>query len=121
MKNKPKMSLASLRGSAEEKLERYTCRPLGYAFNTYDHLGEVDTPISPGDVLMANLLSLKLSAPEVIPLFADGDGPAQQLRKALTTLWLNCATRTIWSHTPTYPNWNERWKAWPQPTEQLWR
>ncbi|MFF2317763.1 DUF6308 family protein [Arthrobacter sp. NPDC058097] len=82
-KNKPKKSLASLRGSAEEKLERYTCRTLGYAFNTYDHLGEVDTPISPGDVLMANLLSLKLSAAEVIPLFADGDGPAQQLRKAL--------------------------------------
>lgn len=32
---------------------------------------------------MANLLSLKLSAPDVIPLFTHGDGPAQQLRKAI--------------------------------------
>lgn len=32
---------------------------------------------------MANLLSLKLSARDVIPLFTEGDGPAQRLRKAI--------------------------------------
>lgn len=82
-KKKTKRSLGSLKGSAQEKLERYTSQTLGYAFNTYDCLGEVNTPISPADVLMANLLSLKLSAPDVIPLFAEGNGPAQRLRKAL--------------------------------------
>ncbi|MEJ1179268.1 MULTISPECIES: DUF6308 family protein [unclassified Pseudarthrobacter] len=82
-KKKMKKSLASLKGSAQEKVERYTSRTLGYAFNTYDHQGDVDAPLSPSDVLMANLLSLKLSASDVIPLFMDGNGPAQQLRKAI--------------------------------------
>lgn len=82
-KKKMKKSLASLEGSAQEKLERYTSPTLGYAFNTYDYQGDVDAPLSPSDVLMANLLSLKLSALEVIPLFMDGNGPAQRLRKAI--------------------------------------
>ncbi len=80
--------LASLRSTAQGKLERYTSTNLGYAFNTYDHLGEIDAPLSPADVLMANLLSLQLSARDVIPLFTDGDGPPQQLRKALDTALL---------------------------------
>ncbi|WP_426303158.1 DUF6308 family protein [Arthrobacter sp. R-11] len=54
-----------------------------YAFNTYDHRGEINALLSPSDVLMANLLSLRLSAPDVIPLFNDGDGPAQRLRNAI--------------------------------------
>lgn len=82
-KKKMKKSLASLKGSAQEKLERYTSPTLGYAFNTYDYQGDVNAPSPPSDVLMANLLSLKLSALEVIPLFMDGNGPAQQLRKAI--------------------------------------
>lgn len=81
-------SLASLRSSAHGKLERYTSASLGYAFNTYDHLGEIDAPLSPADVLMANLLSLQLSARDVIPLFTAGDGPAQLLRRALDTALL---------------------------------
>lgn len=64
-------SLASLRSSAQGKLERYTSTNLGYAFNTYDHQGVIDTPLTPADVLMANLLSLQLSARDVIPLFTD--------------------------------------------------
>lgn len=76
-------SLASLKDSAQEKLARYTSTTLGYAFNTYDHQGEVDGPLAPADVLMANLLSLQLSARDVIPLFTEGDGPAQRLRESL--------------------------------------
>lgn len=64
-------------------MERYTSTSLGYAFNTYDNQGEVNSPLSPSDVLMANLLSLQLSARDVIPLFIDGEGPAQRLREAL--------------------------------------
>ncbi|MFF1883861.1 DUF6308 family protein [Pseudarthrobacter sp. NPDC058196] len=82
-KRKLKGSLASLKGSASEKLDRYTSRTHAYAFNTYDQQGAVDAPLSPSDVLMANLLSLKLSALDVIPLFTDGDGPAQHVRKAV--------------------------------------
>ncbi|WP_437771379.1 DUF6308 family protein [Arthrobacter sp. KNU40] len=82
-KKKTKQSLASLKASASEKLDRYTSRTHAYAFNTYDQQGNVDAPLSPSDVLMANLLSLRLSALDVIPLFTDGDGPAQHLRKAM--------------------------------------
>lgn len=76
-------SLASLKEVAQGKLDRYTSATLGYAFNTYDHQGDLDLPLTPADVLMANLLSLQLSARDVIPLFTEGDGPAQRLRKAL--------------------------------------
>lgn len=44
--------------------------------------------VSPAGVLMANLLSLQLSARDVIPLFTTGDGPAQLLRGALDTALL---------------------------------
>lgn len=76
-------SLGSLKGVAQGKLDRYTSTALGYAFNTYDHQGDSDFHLTPADVLMANLLSLRLSARDVIPLFTDGDGPAQRLRTAL--------------------------------------
>ena len=75
--------LTSLRTVAHDKLDRYTSTTLGYAFNTYDNQGDIDAPLAPSDVLMANLLSLQLSARDVIPLFTEGSGPAQQLRAAL--------------------------------------
>lgn len=78
-------SLASLKEEAKGKLDRYTSTTLGYAFNTYDHQGAVDLPLTPADVLMANLLSLRLTGRDVIPLFMEGDGPAPGLREALET------------------------------------
>lgn len=81
--------LASLKSSAREKLDRYTSPSAGYAFNTYDQQGPIDAPLTPADVLMANLLSLQLSARDVIPLFADGDGPAQRLKHSLDEALIN--------------------------------
>ncbi|WP_139004995.1 DUF6308 family protein [Arthrobacter crystallopoietes] len=82
-------SLASLKTSASEKLAKYTSTSLAYAFNTYDHRGDIDAPLAPSDVLMANLLSLQLSGRDVIPLFSEGDGPAQRLRHALDNALVN--------------------------------
>jgi hypothetical protein len=81
--------LTSLQAEAHDKLDRYTSTTLGYAFNTYDNQGDVDAPLAPSDVLMANLLSLQLSARDVIPLFTEGSGPAQQLRTALDHALVN--------------------------------
>ena len=78
-------SLKSLQGAASDKLDRYTSPRLGYAFHTYDHRGEWEAALTPSDVLMANLLSLQLSARDVIPLFMEDDGPAQRLLHALNT------------------------------------
>ncbi|MGJ9402897.1 DUF6308 family protein [Arthrobacter sp. KK5.5] len=75
--------LASLQRDARDKLDRYTSTTGGYAFNTYDVQGAVDAPLAPSDVLMANLLSLQLSARDVIPLFTDDGGAAQRLRASL--------------------------------------
>lgn len=76
-------SLKALQSSAPEKLDRYTSPKLRYAFHTYDRRGEWEAPLTPADVLMANLLSLQLSARDVIPLFMDDEGPAQRLLHAL--------------------------------------
>lgn len=76
-------SLKSLQNAASKKLDRYTSPRLGYAFRTYDHRGDWEAPLTPSDVLMANLLSLQLSARDVIPLFMDDGGPAQRLLQAL--------------------------------------
>ena len=76
-------SLAELRVTAKETLEKYTSPSNWYAFNTYDVLGDPAASLSPADVLMANLLSLRLSATEVIPLFTEGHEAAQKLRAAL--------------------------------------
>jgi hypothetical protein len=78
-----RMSLASLRATAREVLDRYSSPSNHCAFNTYDVQGDIDAPLSPSDVLMANLLSLKPGWQEVTPLFAEGDGPQQRLRAAL--------------------------------------
>lgn len=77
------IGLASLRDDANDKLDSYTSTTRGYAFNTYDTQGAVDAPLTPSDVLMANLLSLQLSARDVIPLFVDDGEPAQHLRVKL--------------------------------------
>lgn len=76
-------SLATLRTTASETLEQYTSTSSAYAFNTYDHNGPVDGALTASDVLLANLLSLQLSARDVIPLFMDGDDAPQRLRIAL--------------------------------------
>jgi hypothetical protein len=79
----PQRGLTSVQPEARRKLETYTSNRLDYAFGTYDRRGVVDAPLAASDVLMANLLSLRLSARHVIPLFMEGDGPAQRLRAAL--------------------------------------
>lgn len=77
-------SLSDRRSTAEETLAKYTDPAGYYAFSTYDRLWHEDQDkLTPSDVLMANLLSLRLGWQDVIPLFAEGDGPAQQLRTAL--------------------------------------
>lgn len=69
-------------------LNAYTDPAGPYAFATYDHWygkdGD-DSTLEPADVLLANLLSLRLGWLAVVPLFAAGEGPAKSLRSALTT------------------------------------
>jgi hypothetical protein len=76
-------SLESKQSDAGRLLDWYTCPRRHYAFKTYDHLYGQSEPLSPGDILLANLLSLRLSWREVVPLFAEGDGPPQRLRRSL--------------------------------------
>lgn len=77
------IGLASLQADANDKLDSYTSTARGYAFNTYYIQGAVDAPLTPADVLMANLLTLQLSARDVIPLLVDDGGPTQRLRVML--------------------------------------
>jgi hypothetical protein len=79
----PSRTLRELREDAEKVLAEYTDPSSHYAFHTYDRLGDPAAPLEPQDVLLANLLSLRLGWREVIPLFADGDGDPQALRSAL--------------------------------------
>lgn len=78
---------------AVEVLDRYTDPASHFAFNTYDRLPNPDAPLTPEDVLLANLLSLRLGWPEVTPLFAAGDDKPQALRRALeeALTWLRDA------------------------------
>lgn len=72
------------------------CDPRGqYAYRTYDRV-LVDGALTPEDILMANLLSLRLTWQDVIPLFADGKGTAVQLRRSL-----NRALRSL-THVPAF-------------------
>jgi hypothetical protein len=66
-------------------LASYTDPGNHFAFNTYDHLGDPESALSPADVLLANLLSLRLGWHQVIPLFSTNpdDGDAHALRSAL--------------------------------------
>ena len=77
-------TLADLRASAEHALATYTDPTQHYAFATYDVAPlHREGGIRAEDVFAANLLSLRLGAREVIPLFASGDGPEQRLRARL--------------------------------------
>lgn len=78
---------------ADERLERYTDPAGHFAFATYDCLYGPDQALTPADVLMANLLSLRLGWQEVIPLFAEGDGPPQRLRRALDRALVDLADK----------------------------
>ncbi len=75
---RPTRSLSELRPVADELLQEFTDPAELYAFAAYDNSPVHDGPITPGDIFMANLLSLRLGWQEVIPLFADGgnDGTA---------------------------------------------
>lgn len=77
-------SLTSLQAAAPSLLARYVNPASGYSFNTYDRapLGVPNT-LQPTDILAANCLSLRLGAPEVIPLFLTTPGPGPDLRNAL--------------------------------------
>jgi hypothetical protein len=65
-------SLQELRPNAKDLLREFTNPAGAYAFTTYDNTPVHDGPLTPGDIFMANLLSLKLGWQKVIPLFADG-------------------------------------------------
>ncbi|MCB5281384.1 hypothetical protein BJQ89_01129 [Arthrobacter sp. ES1] len=64
-------------------MKAYTAPAAHFAFATYDVQTDIRSPLAPSDVLMANLLSLKLGWQEVVPLFSEGDGAAQELRQKL--------------------------------------
>lgn len=77
-------SVDELRPCAERHLAAYTDPANLFAFATYDSWwGRSPDELTPGDVLMANCLSLRLGVPEVTPLFASGDSPATRLRTAM--------------------------------------
>lgn len=73
-------SLSDLRGRASARLDAYTDTAGLYSFRTYDRVpGSQRDMLLPEDILAANLLSLRLTWHEVIPLFAEGNGPHQAL------------------------------------------
>ncbi|GAB3358824.1 DUF6308 family protein [Modestobacter lapidis] len=76
-------SLAELQERAAGHLARYTAPDGYYGFATYDQSAVHDGPLTPADVLMANLLSLRLDWRDVVPLFAAGGTPYGLLRSAL--------------------------------------
>jgi hypothetical protein len=76
-------SLSELRSRAADYLDEFTDPSEAYAFVTYDQAAVHDGPLTAADVLMANLLSLRLGWRDVIPLFAEADTPETALRRAL--------------------------------------
>lgn len=73
-------SLAQRQHTAAKALDDYTSASGAYAFRTYDAQPANDSErLRPEDILAANLLSLRLSASDVIPLFAEGDEAPQRL------------------------------------------
>jgi hypothetical protein len=76
-------SIAELRDVAVAHLDKFTDRSGLFAFLTYDQADVHGGPITAADVLMANLLGLKLGWRDVVPLFADDDSPPARLRQAL--------------------------------------
>lgn len=77
-------SLAQRRHVAAGLLDDYTSARGMYAFRTYDARPANDRGrLRPEDILAANLLSLRLSASDVIPLFAKGEGAPQELLESM--------------------------------------
>src|SRR5215468_4084241 len=76
-------SIAELRLAAVAYLDEFTDPRGSYAYMTYDQSAVHMGPITAADVLMANLLGLKLGWRDVIPLFAADDTPPARLRQAL--------------------------------------
>lgn len=77
-------SLAQRKHTAADSLSKYTSLRGGYAFRTYDvQPAHRNGGLLPEDILAANLLSLRLSAGDVIPLFAEGDEAPQKLLEAM--------------------------------------
>lgn len=77
-------TLAQRRHTARQSLDAFTAPDSLYAFRTYDVVpANSSDQLRPEDILAANLLSLRLSGSDVTRLFADGDGPPQQLLTAM--------------------------------------
>ena len=77
-------SIAELRDTSRAKMDAYTDPSGLFSFATYDASPTNHSDrLRPEDILAANLLSLRLSWREVIPLFAEGDGAPQRLRTLL--------------------------------------
>lgn len=77
--------LATRLEEGERRIAEYTDPRNAYAFTTYDRSIVHDGPLTPADVLLANLLSLRLGWRQVVPLFAEREGPERDLRLALDT------------------------------------
>ncbi len=75
--------IAELKRNARKHLKTFTNPKLHYAFRTYDQADVHQGKLTAADVLMANLLSLRLGWTDVIPLFAAGNTPFTKLRQAL--------------------------------------
>lgn len=76
-------SLSELRMNADSYLKEYTDPAGHYAWNTYDQSTIHGGALQPSDVLMANLVSLRLTWQHVTPLFAAESSPATRLLDAL--------------------------------------
>jgi hypothetical protein len=75
--------LAELEGASTSLLDQYTDSAGWYAFTTYDQSLIHDGPLRPADVLMANLLSLRLDWRDVTPLFTTTETQHTALLRAL--------------------------------------
>lgn len=76
-------SVAELAVHAHEWMDAYTDPAGDFAFNTYDQAPVSGAPLTAADVLMANLLSLRLGWQDVIPLFSTAQTPFTHLRAVL--------------------------------------
>lgn len=76
-------SLSELKDNSAQYLTEYTDPAKHYAFRCYDQSPIHDGELTPADVLLANVLSLRLGWSAVTPLFADEETPATQLRNRL--------------------------------------
>ncbi|GAA0739591.1 hypothetical protein GCM10010199_63710 [Dactylosporangium roseum] len=68
---------------ASAYLNAYTDPAGCFAFTTYDQAAIHDGPITAADILMANLLSLRLGWSDVTPLFSAAESRFSVLRQAL--------------------------------------